>query len=143
MRSIRSTRKCGALLALVGALATAETLAAGNYGLAIDFEHSQGGPFPLSQHKFLDPSVIDSLCRDGDGCTISLKVDGSGGVQATTEWIFLSAFSPTYTTTTTLNEPPFVDGDGLDRYLAVVQFKIMGPQFSQIACGLTDEDDNP
>lgn len=128
------------LLVFAATLTAPNPLAAESWGMAIDLEKSQNGPFPLLQRKFIDPKIMDSLCRDGDGCTISLKIDGPGGVLAKTEWVFLSAFSPAYTTSTTINEPPFLDGDGLDRYLALVQRTDPQPA---VGCGLTDEDDGP
>lgn len=116
--------------------APADVLNLSGLGQVLDLTLTTGNLWqPLNNDKMVE------LCRDHDGCTLRLKIDGPDGIVSTVETVYLSGYSLKFTTTTTVNgepPPPFIDGDGTVVALAQV---VTEDDDGIAGCAVTDEDD--
>ncbi len=131
-----------ALVWVAMALASAGAASAADEPYVMKMPVTPTGPFPYEEYKALDESAIVRLCRDDDGCTLSLKMDGPGNLLTATERIYLSSFSLRYTTTLPnhdIQDGPYVDGDHHNQVLAYTQTKSAA---GIVSCDVTDQDDN-
>ena len=131
-----------AIATLILTVTVAHRLAAADqpkpYFVMIDLSKE---PFPAIKRVSLDESKIVALCRTDAGCKMQLKMSGTSGPYGAVEMVVLSKTDLGYTSTTTWYPPPppKVDGDGVNRFLAVVREQV-SPSNNLATCYVSDQE---
>lgn len=115
------------VLAAVGSLAAGEWTSVSRYGATGDLTATTGEAFHV-----LDLAALVDRCRDHDGCTMTLKMDGPAGIEIATQKVFLSEHSLQYGTS--INATVRADNNVLREALIEVSSANAG-------CSITDADD--
>lgn len=90
-----------------------------------------------STYKVLDLDVLIDLCRDEDGCDVSLKgEDSGGGLVSGHRHLFMSESALNVWQTVEESPTKHTDGSALDR---VMEIEASTPTFT--LCGMYDADD--
>ena len=138
MRNLRWVGVCLVVMAATaGSLNAAGLDKSAPYTVTLDLT---GGPADKLQP--LDENEVVARCRDANGCTIWLKIDGPAGLKTDVSRLALSGYSLSYRSTSIqgMADRPFVDADNLPQILA--QAQIVTPK-GTVSCAVTDLDRHP
>lgn len=99
------------LTATAGALDAASVNKGNPYSVTLDLSGDATDKF-----QQLDENEVVARCRDLDGCTVWVKIDGPAGIRLDIERLYLSAYSLSYTTSGRVGtSPPLVDADKISQ----------------------------